>query len=89
MGLHCLFCFIRNFSVQGIKGASPMLSLKYVNLTKVFPVDWMHCVLLGVSKYMMNLWFGHANKNRNFHIGENVSIFLYCIIPYYSILIGM
>ena len=36
------------WQVKGIEGASPVVSLRYVEVPKVFVIDWMHSVLLGL-----------------------------------------
>lgn len=36
--------------VDGVKGYSPLHILPSFNVTKCAPVDYMHCVLLGVTK---------------------------------------
>ncbi|KAL5016753.1 hypothetical protein ScPMuIL_006342 [Solemya velum] len=59
---------------RGIKGASALVALNYVNLAKVFPVDWMHCVLLGVTKALLNFWLGRTYRTENFYVGDKVAL---------------
>ena len=46
--------------------------LRYVDIPKVFVVDWMHCVLLGVTKALMKLWFSSSHREDNFYVGDKV-----------------
>ena len=34
----------------------------------------MHCVLLGVTKGLINLWFHKADRSRPYYIGQNISL---------------
>ena len=59
--------------VCGIKGASALLMLDWLDFTKIFPVDWMHAVLLGVTKALLRLWLDNKEKNKVFFIGDKVN----------------
>ena len=37
-------------------------------------VDWMHCVLLGVTKQMLGYWMLSSNRGNPFYIGDKVYI---------------
>ena len=45
---------------HGVKGANPLLLINSFNIIDGFVVDYMHCVLLGVTKHMCSLWFDAA-----------------------------
>ena len=51
--------------------------LKYIDLPKVFVVDWMHCVLLGITKALMGFWFSSKHKDEQFFIGDKVRVLNY------------
>lgn len=53
-----IFCK-RGEAVQGIKGISPLISIPNFNIVDFCPVDYMHAVLLGVSKQLCKHWFEH------------------------------
>jgi len=36
-------------------------------------VDYMHCVLIGITKLLMSLWFGSEHSRDPFYIGRSVS----------------
>jgi len=43
--------------VDGVKGYSPLQLLPSFDVIRCVPVDYMHCVLLGVTKKLVTLWF--------------------------------
>ena len=38
------------------KGISPFIDVKHIDMIKDFPLDYMHCCLLGVVKRLLNMW---------------------------------
>ena len=38
------------------KGVSPLTDVKYINMIEDFPLDYMHCILLGVVKRLLVTW---------------------------------
>lgn len=57
-------------SVQGVYGISPLAFT--IDLVTSIPVDYMHCVLEGVTKWLMNSWFDSKNHVAPFYIGTHV-----------------
>lgn len=57
-----------NQSHQGIKGISPMITFEHFDLADCFPIDYMHCVLLGVTKNMLTFWTDPKNKNEEYYM---------------------
>lgn len=53
--------------VQGVLGISPLASV--LDLVESFPVDYMHCVLEGVTKWLMKAWFDSKFHNAPHYIG--------------------
>ncbi|KAH8032898.1 hypothetical protein HPB51_003474 [Rhipicephalus microplus] len=43
--------------VQGVKTVSPLINLPHFNIVWSFVPDYMHCVLLGVARQFLELWF--------------------------------
>ena len=41
------------------------------NLVRSFAIDWMHCVCLGVVKYIMMVQLSEGNKDKDFYIGSS------------------
>lgn len=58
-----------NKPINGIKSISCMIAFKYFDLVNSFTVDYMHNVLLGVTKQLMKLWFDSSVK-LDFHIKD-------------------
>ncbi|XP_021339849.1 uncharacterized protein LOC110441075, partial [Mizuhopecten yessoensis] len=61
-------------AVNGVKGVLPFMMLQYIDPSTVFPVDWMHCVLLGVCKSLMSFWLNAKYKQKDFFIGDRMSL---------------
>lgn len=57
-------------SVQGVYGMSPLANV--IDLVGSIPIDYMHCVLEGVSKWLINAWFDSKNHMAPFYIGRRV-----------------
>lgn len=43
--------------VKGVKGPSPLMLLTFFNIILGFAFDYMHGILLGVSRQLTTLWF--------------------------------
>ena len=56
--------------VNGIKGKS-VLS-KIVDLVRGVPVDYMHCVLEGVTKWMLEKWVTSSSHRCAYYIGRSI-----------------
>ena len=57
-------------AVMGVKGHSIFAKLLFpFDLIRSFAIDWMHCVCLGVVKYIMQLQMSDGNKDKFFYIG--------------------
>ena len=50
--MQLIFCM----QINGIKGDSWLSCLKSLNFIDGFCIDYMHCVLLGVTKLLLKLW---------------------------------
>ena len=61
-------------TVQGIKGPSFLMGLKAYDFVKSTSIDYMHGVLLGVTKLLINLWIGSSNSKQGFSISGYVEI---------------
>lgn len=58
--------------VNGVKGFSVLHDLKGFNIIKGVAVDYMHCVLLGVAKMLLHLWFDNGQKGKPYFCGNNI-----------------
>ena len=59
-------------AVVGVKGHSIFAKLLYpFDLVRSFAIDWMHCVHLGVVKYITTLQLSEGNEGKDFYIGSS------------------
>lgn len=56
--------------VYGVKGHS-ILS-KYIDIVKDVPIDYMHMILEGISKMLLNYWFDGSYRDRRFYLGKEI-----------------
>ncbi|XP_070385367.1 uncharacterized protein [Dermacentor albipictus] len=63
-----------NMPVNGIKGPSPLINLNLFNPVLSQAVDYMHCVLLGVTRQLTEFWLDSANCQEPFYIGAPSTI---------------
>lgn len=59
-----------NTIIHGIKGVSPMIAFKHFDLAKSFSIDYMHAVLLGVTKKMIGFWTMSMYHKKPFYINK-------------------
>lgn len=52
--------------VRGIKGPTPLMLLKAMNVAEGSPVDYMHACLRGNTGKFSDLWFDTENKHQKF-----------------------
>ena len=58
---------------MGYKG-SPVLALHPgFDIINGMVTDYLHCVLLGVSKTLLSIWLDPKNDNKEFYIGKKQS----------------
>lgn len=54
--------------IQGIHHISCLIAAKEFDLVNGFTIDYMHCVLLGVMKKLLDLWFDSTNHKYPYYI---------------------
>jgi hypothetical protein len=59
--------------VKGIKGPAVFSYLPNFNIIKGVPLDYMHGVLLGVSKTLINYWFNSKYSQEEWYCGSKIS----------------
>lgn len=47
----------RGVAVNGVKGISPLIRIPEFDVIRNCPVDYMHCILLGVCRQLCRIWF--------------------------------
>lgn len=58
--------------VKGFKGVSGLAELKGYQLVNGTVPDYMHCVLLGIVKSLMNLWFSPTHSKEDYFVGNKL-----------------
>ena len=61
---------VRQCIVDGIKSNSILTDA--VDLVKGIPIDYMHCVLEGVTKWLVEKWLHSSNHKANCYIGKHI-----------------
>lgn len=56
--------------IHGVKGVSPMVAFKHFDLAKSFCIDYMHAVLLGVTKKIIGFWTLSTYHKQPFYINK-------------------
>ena len=57
---------------KGFKGTSSLLNLQNYNIVTGTVPEYMHCVLLGVTKTLMTKWFSSVNSKKDYFIGNHL-----------------
>ena len=63
-----------NTIVNGIKDPSWFMKLSHYDIIKGTSIDCMHCVLLGVMKLLMSLWFGPSHRGKSYYISKKTAL---------------
>lgn len=57
---------------NGVKGASVVLLLDKFDIINSLVPDYLHCVLIGVVKTLVEAWFDSVNSDRLWYLGRRV-----------------
>lgn len=58
------------FQVFGVKGPSWLQTIPQFDIIKGTSFDYMHCVLLGVTRLLLRLWFTPSHRSELWYIGN-------------------
>lgn len=58
--------------VKGVKGPSPLMLLTFFNIILGFAFDYMHGILLGVSRQLTTLWFESKYHGERWYLGREI-----------------
>lgn len=58
--------------VFGVKGYSWFMFIPGFDMIKGISVDYMHCVLLGVTKMLMTLWFDKVHVAEDWNVSKRL-----------------
>lgn len=56
--------------IHGVTGISCMIAARQFDLINGFSIDYMHCVLLGVTRKLLDLWFNSKHHKEPFYINK-------------------
>ena len=78
------------FQVNGVRGKCAFSSLgDWFDIVMGFVPDYMHCVLQGITKTLLRLWFSPVYKHRDFVIGDMVSSevteYILCLLEFLTL----
>lgn len=60
----------KSFPIYGVTGISCMIAAKQFDLINGFSIDYMHCILLGTMRKLLDLWLNSKNHNESFYINK-------------------
>ena len=66
--------------VCGVKGYSWFMFIPGFDIIKGIAVDYMHCVLLGVTKMLTTLWFDKAHAAEDWNISKRLEAVDRCLL---------
>ncbi|WAR28013.1 hypothetical protein MAR_013717 [Mya arenaria] len=58
--------------IKGFKGISGLAFLQSFDLVKGVVPDYMHCILLGITKTLLLKWFSPTQSGKNYFIGKHI-----------------
>ncbi|XP_039681438.1 uncharacterized protein LOC120574969 isoform X1 [Perca fluviatilis] len=58
---------------KGVKGLSLLCELPFFDVVFGFVPEYLHSVLLGVSKQLMSLWLDRVNSEKPWYVGQHIS----------------
>lgn len=70
--------------VYGVKGPCCLATVPCFDIIGGMSADYMHCVLLGVTRMLLRLWFNSSHHSEIWYIGTAVKVVdsrLSCILP--------
>lgn len=73
-----------SLQVYGVKGPCCLATVPSFDIIDGMSVDYMHCVLLGVTRMLLRLWFNSSSHLEMWYIGNAVKVVdsrLCCIAP--------
>ena len=65
--------------VNGIFGPSIFCLHRPLDIVKGVVIDDLHCMFLGVTRHLINLWFDKKWSRQDFYVGNKV-----CCLMYYT-----
>ncbi len=58
---------------SGVKGLSVFMKLAHFDIVRAHTIDYMHCVVLGVMRMLLNLWFDSLYSKKEWSVRSSLS----------------
>ena len=62
----------------GVKG--PSVLTQFLNIITSVPIDYMHAILEGITKSLLNCWFDSKNHKCKYYLGKQIAIISRCLL---------
>lgn len=59
---------LKSSPIRGVKSVSCFIAAKEFDLINSFSIDYMHCILLGIMRKLLDLWLNTKNHDEPFYI---------------------
>ena len=59
--------------VKGFKGVSGLAEIKTYDMVKGTVPDYMHCILLGITKTLLSKWLSSSESGKPYFIGKDIN----------------
>ncbi|CAG5897779.1 unnamed protein product [Menidia menidia] len=69
-----------NLPENGVKGRSSLSGLPVFDIVLGFVPEYMHSVLLGVSRQLMSLWLDPKNSSKAWYVGQHIDQMDSCLL---------
>lgn len=71
-----LYSNLKTSPIFGVKNISCMIAARHFDLINCFSIDYMHCVLLGVVRKLLDLWLNSKYHNEAYYLSKNMQCIL-------------
>ena len=61
--------------IRGVRGPSILMLIPIFHIISSLPPDYMHCLLLGVTKLIISAWFDSVHSSRPWYLGHAIGTF--------------
>ncbi len=62
------------YKVFGVKGPTWLTTIPSFNVVDGMSADYMHCVLLGVTRMLLRLWFTSTHHAELWYMGDAIKV---------------
>lgn len=66
--------YILDEVTRGFKGLSVVVAMPNIDIVSAYCIDYMHCVLLGVVRRLLDLWLDSSSHSKDYYIGIKAKV---------------